>query len=84
LRWSTISVSLAFFGINLTFDLVTFCCCCCRGHALKPLAPLALIAFILLGVAVAVFAIKNKEALGRFQLNSNFKSYLQTAKPLMS
>jgi len=50
-------------AVALVYNFITFCCCCCRGHALKPLAPLALICFIMLGVAVAVYAIKNRDAL---------------------
>jgi len=55
--------------VALVYNFITFCCCCCRGHALKPLAPLALLGFILLGAAVVIYAVRNKDAL---EQNKNY------------
>jgi len=50
-------------AVALVYNFVTFCCCCCRGHALKPLAPLALLGFVFVVIAVVVYAFKNRNAL---------------------
>jgi len=60
---SLVCLTVVFEVIALVYNFVTFCCCCCRGHALKPLAPLALICFLTLATAIAIYGIKNKEAL---------------------
>ncbi|KAI6173797.1 ATP-binding cassette sub-family G member 2 [Aphelenchoides besseyi] len=60
---SLVILSLVVEVVALVYNFITFCCCCCRGHALKPLAPLATIAFVLLGVALAIYAVKNRSEL---------------------